>query len=117
MELRVKKWFLTKMENEISPKGYYFIMGYNFIGETEKSYKLNVSCASKDGEHGFSKIMFCPKSCVETFGEIKERQQASADKYMALVNFAKEKGLNVRVKMKVATILAMIKNAGFEYNY
>ncbi len=41
-----------------------------------------------------------------------KRQEEAFNKYEQLVNWAKEQGLKVRNKMKKATILATIKDAG-----
>lgn len=97
--------------------------GFEIVGETEKAYKLEVECVRLNGDE-VTKTMWCPKSCMLTdeeeqaiAEEKKARFENGCKRYEALVNFAKENGLAVRVKMRAETILAKIAEAGLVYNY
>ncbi len=54
----------------------------------------------------------CTDKMIE---EARARYQAGCDRYNRVLSFAKEHGLAVRNKMKLANILAEIKKAGLDF--
>ena len=61
----IKSWFFFKMKSELREFGYQ-MCGFKVVGETEKAYKLEVNAYRIDGEKEITRIMWCPKSCVES---------------------------------------------------
>lgn len=119
----VKSWYLQKFYAGLSSNEKYHIgvaddLDGTVVGETEKAVRIQFV-----SDFGKTSYWF-PKSVFYTAEEKQEEERkAQADRearyarYEKLVNFAKEQGLPVRNKMKAATIMQMLKDAGVTYDY
>lgn len=112
----IPDWFLIK--NLTQNERYAYAVGEKSIErETEKAVLIKV-----DSEWGTFKF-WCPKSIVngtyvDKFAEERQTKfEEGSKRYEEALNFAKENGLKVRNKMKLKTILNMIKNAGLVFKF
>lgn len=117
-ELRIKNWFVKKIE---VPYGFHLV---NYImqteKETEKALYVAMEIVSNDGECERIFRTWVPKACVQTEEEYQAeveaeiaRFEAGKDRYNRLVEWAKMHGVKgIRVGLRKDTILAKIKDAG-----
>lgn len=117
--LKVKDWFLDKIECPINGFSIWFSGIEHIVRETEKAYLVIMTATSKDGEYEKDVQVWIPKSCVESKIEYDNRMEKALEdgkaRYEKLLAFAKEHGLNVRNRMKSSTIKRMIEEAGLTY--
>lgn len=124
--LKVKAWFINKMESDYQRRAIVSGATYSIVKETEKAYRLNAD--TKYGNIEF----WCPKSCtyIDEFDELtlEEQKQIRAEEAaemeakwesglaynQMLKELAASKGLKVRKNMKTVTVIDMLKNAGLE---
>lgn len=125
-KIMVADWFRVKIDKpsySMTPHGGV-IVGESASG---KAFKVTFDTETLDGERDISFTRYVPKSVVKTVAQYKrdraiERDRADKayetgqQKYEKLLNFAKGK-VNVRNKMRKDTIIAKLKEAGYDYKW
>ena len=108
--MRIKEWLLIKNLND-NERYAISVSDITIEKETEKAYLLKF-------ESDFGIVFkWTPKSCIMTEEEEKEIEtkiENGFNKYEKLIDWAKEKGLKVRNRMKKPTVISIIKKSGFE---
>lgn len=125
-EIRVADWFRSKIDR---PAYAMAPWGGTIVGESAsgKAFKVSFDTETLDGERDISFTRYVPKSVVKTVAQY-ERDRAAEQKrmdkayetgkqkYEKLLNFAKGK-VKVRNRMKKDTIIAKLKEAGYDYTW
>lgn len=125
-EIRVADWFRNKIDKPayaMPPHGG-IIVGESASG---KAFKVSFDTETLDGERDISFTRYVPKSVVKTvaqYNKDRAEEQKRMDKayetgkqkYEKLLNFAKGK-IQVRKNMRKDTILAKLKEAGYDYTW
>lgn len=110
----LKYWFERKWKDELSQQDrtmIEFIDEEEVVAETEKAVQLRLV-----SDFGSKKFWF-PKSVFMNDEERQKKFEDGCARYEKALSFAKEHGLRVRNKMRLATIIETIKSAGFEYQF
>ncbi len=113
----VKNWFINKNFN--SQEAYIINLACNskefiILKETEKAVFIQFN-----SDFGSLKSWF-PKSTLKTEEDVKEEEKSflkGINRYQKALEFAKANNLKVRNKMKLATILEKINQAGLKFEY
>lgn len=125
-EIRVADWFRDKVDRPSYAMAPY---GGRIIGESasRKAFKVSFDTETLDGERDISFTRYVPKSVVKTVAQDERDRAAEQKRYMKayetgkqkyekLLSFAKGK-VNVRNKMRKDTIIAKLKEAGYDYKW
>ena len=112
MKVQIKKWFLEKnfTQNQI----YAIRLADETVVEKETEKAVFVVFKSEFGNIS----SWIPKSCLlteEDIEEMKQQEETRENDYMALVNYAKSKGIKgIRKGLKKVTIIKKLQENGFE---
>ena len=125
-EIRVADWFRSKIDRPA-----YAMAPYDgrIVGESAsgKAFKVTFNTETITGEHDIQFTRYVPKSVVKTVAQderdraVEQKRYMKAyetgkQKYEKLLSFAKGK-VNVRNKMRKDTIIARLKEAGYDYKW
>lgn len=108
----LKFWFERKWKSELTQQDrtmIEFVDDEEVVAETEKAVQLRLI-----SEFGSKKFWF-PKSVFMDDSERQKKFEEGCQRYERALDFAKSHGVAVKNKMRLATILEKIRDAGLVY--